>query len=243
MSPARPIDNVINCMSRAIDNDSLVYVGLSSTLPLLAVALAKARGLKLKLLSVAEIYDAEDISITPSSGDPFAFHRGKGILTSLEAFDLARKGLLDIMFFSAAQVDAQANLNISVIGNWEKPRVRLPGGAAAAYLYVHARKLILWLNDHSKRSLPAKVDFITAPGPSSDEKRRVVLCTPKAYMEYEQSINKWVLKSLMHGIDLNDALSNMGFIPHMDSITYLDPLNDNELSLLNRIDPNNIRYK
>ncbi|MFP3044287.1 MAG: CoA-transferase [Thermocladium sp.] len=243
MRNERPIDNVINCMSRAIDNESLVYVGLSSALPLLAVALAKARGLRLKLLSVSEIYDAEDISITPSSGDPFAFHGGKGILTSLEAFDLARKGLLDIMFFSAAQVDAQANLNISVIGSWEKPRVRLPGGAAAAYLYVHSRKLILWLNEHSKRSLPAKVDFITAPGPSSDEKRRIVLCTPKAYMEYDQSISEWVLKSLIRGTDLNDVLSNMGFAPHMDSLTYMDPLNEEELSLLNRIDPNNVRYK
>ncbi len=160
------MDNVIKCMAKQLkDGGDIIYTGLTSVPAVLAVALARYWGLNIWFINVAEVYEPpRNIAITPSSGDPYSFINGEGFVTSLDAFDLARRGQLDVMFFSAAQVDRRGgNMNLSVIGNYEKPKVRLPGGAAAAYLYRRARRVVMWLKEHSRRTLVERVDFITAP--------------------------------------------------------------------------------
>lgn len=125
------MDNVIKCMATQLRNGDITYTGLASVPAILAIELARYWGLNTWFINVAEIYEPKDIVITPSSGgDPYSFIDGKGFFVSLDAFDLARRGQLDVMFFSAAQLDRRGNMNLSVIGSYERPRVRLPGGAA-----------------------------------------------------------------------------------------------------------------
>jgi len=237
------MDDVIKCMAQQLRDGDIVYTGLASVPAVLAVMLARYWGREITFLNVAEIYEPVDVSITPSSGDPNVFIGGRGIVTSLDVFDLARRGLLDVMFFSAAQVDRRGNMNLSVIGNYEKPRVRLPGGAAAAYLYRRARRVIMWLKEHSSRTLVERVDFVTAPGPSANGPK-LSICTPRALFEFDHSIGELVLTGLLPGSTIDDIINNMGFRPRIrEPVTILEPVTEDEVRLLNKWDPNNVRSR
>jgi len=237
------MDDVIKCMAQQLRDGDIVYTGLASVPAVLAVMLARYWGREITFLNVAEIYEPVDVSITPSSGDPNVFIGGRGIVTSLDVFDLARRGLLDVMFFSAAQVDRRGNMNLSVIGNYEKPRIRLPGGAAAAYLYRRARRIIMWLKEHSSRTLVERVDFVTAPGPSANGPK-LSICTPKALFEFDNSIGELVLVGLLPGSTIDDVINNMGFRPRIrEPVTILEPVTEDKVRLLNKWDPNNVRSR
>ncbi len=235
------LDNVIKCMAQQLRDKDIVYTGLASVPAVLAVMLAKRWGREIIFLNVAEIYEPTDVLATPSTGDPNVFIGGKGIVTNLDASDLAKRGLLDVMFFSAAQVDRKGNMNLSVIGNYKEPRVRLPGGAAAAYMYRRARRIIMWLNEHSSRRLVERVDFVTAPGPTANGPR-LSICTPKALFEFDHGIGELVLTGLFPETSIDDAINNMGFRPRVrEPIITLEPATENEVKLLNKWDPNNVR--
>ena len=79
-------------------------------------------------------------------------------------FDLAQAGRLNLFFLSGAQIDGQGNINLMTIGPYEKPKVRLPGGAGSAILAYVVERVVLFKTDHSPRGLVGVVDTVTAPG-------------------------------------------------------------------------------
>jgi glutaconate CoA-transferase subunit B len=81
-----------------------------------------------------------------------------------EFYNFAVRGRLDVFFASGAQIDQHGNFNLSVIGEYEHPKVRLPGGRANGILAFVAKRLILFRTEHSRRVFVPRVDFVTAPG-------------------------------------------------------------------------------
>jgi glutaconate CoA-transferase subunit B len=53
---------------------------------------------------------------------------------------------------------------MSVIGPFDSPRVRLPGGAGSAAIMPRARRTLLWRTKHDRRVFVDKLDFVTAAG-------------------------------------------------------------------------------
>ena len=103
-------------------------------------------------------------------------------------FDLAQAGRLNVFFLSGAQIDGQGNLNLMAIGpyeTYEKPQVRLPGGAGSAILAYVVERVVLFKTEHAARGLVAAVDTVTAPGytpelsPWQRPGRFTCLVTPK----------------------------------------------------------------
>jgi glutaconate CoA-transferase subunit B len=62
------------------------------------------------------------------------------------------------------QIDGAGRINLSAIGPYERPRVRLPGGAGSAMLMPTARRVILWRTRHDRRTFIERLDFVTAAG-------------------------------------------------------------------------------
>jgi glutaconate CoA-transferase subunit B len=96
---------------------------------------------------------------------------GSDLLASSEAyfpleqvFDLSMRGKLDVAFLGGIQFDVHGNVNASVIGDYHKPKVRLPGGAGSAVLIPTAKKAIIWRTKHDVRTFVEKVDFVTTRG-------------------------------------------------------------------------------
>jgi glutaconate CoA-transferase subunit B len=72
-------------------------------------------------------------------------------------------GRIDVGFLGAAQIDRFANLNSTVIGEYARPKTRLPGAGGAPEIATHARQTFVVLKQ-SPRSFVPRLDFRTTMG-------------------------------------------------------------------------------
>lgn len=244
MAEPRATDNMIKCMAQLIEDGDVAYHGLTSPVPVLAMVLAKrALGRDFTWVSVVEHLEPlpEKVRLRPSTGDPWSQPGQIGILTTIDAFDLAAKGRLTTMFFGAAQVDEEGNTNLTAIGSYENPRVKLPGGAATAYLFPLVPKIIIWAR-HEPRVLRRRVDFITGPGRLRLEKGyRHLLCTNRALIEF--TLEGPVLRKLLPGNTVEDVVRNAEMrIKIPEKVETMEPPTPEEMRVIEEADPTGVRY-
>ena len=72
-------------------------------------------------------------------------------------------GRVDVGFLGAAQIDRYANLNSTVVGPYERPKVRLPGSGGAPEMAVHCREIFIVM-PQSRRGFVERLDFLTTLG-------------------------------------------------------------------------------
>jgi glutaconate CoA-transferase subunit B len=85
----------------------------------------------------------------------------------VETFDLAAQGRIDAFFLGGGQIDGRGNINLVGTGAYPAGDVRWPGSFGSAYLYYLVPKVILFREEHTRRVLVPRVDFISAPGMSA----------------------------------------------------------------------------
>ncbi len=66
--------------------------------------------------------------------------------------------------FAARRSISTGNVNNSVIGDFKKPKVRLPGSAGMGDMATLDKKIYIWSTTHNSRTFVEKVDFLAAPG-------------------------------------------------------------------------------
>src|SRR6185295_1175835 len=72
-------------------------------------------------------------------------------------------GRIDVGFLGAAQIDRHGNLNSTVIGNYDHPKVRLPGGGGAPEIAASCKETLVILKQ-SPRTFVERLDFRTSVG-------------------------------------------------------------------------------
>ena len=72
-------------------------------------------------------------------------------------------GRIKIGFLGGAQIDKYANLNTTVVGPYDKPKVRLPGGGGAPEIATSCGEIFI-IMAQSKRGFVDKLDFVTSIG-------------------------------------------------------------------------------
>jgi len=72
-------------------------------------------------------------------------------------------GQVQVAFLGAAQVDPHANLNSTVIGDYEHPKTRLPGAGGAPEIATGCKEVVV-IAPHSKRTFVKELDFMTTTG-------------------------------------------------------------------------------
>ncbi len=149
--------------AREIGDGEVVFVGMR--LPLLAFNLAKRthapraiglfeNGLVRDRVPPADLYTMSD---APNIV-------GAAWATGLvDVMQLLQRGDVDLGFIGGAEVDRFGNINTSVIGSPDQPKVKLPGSGGGADIACLARRLVS-LMQHEPRRLRERVDFITSPG-------------------------------------------------------------------------------
>ncbi|MEM0374295.1 MAG: CoA-transferase [Sulfolobaceae archaeon] len=232
------LDFMIKGMAELLDDGEIVYIGLNSFLPLISSIMARDYyKKKIRIVGVAEAYNPVSIVLKASTGDP-SYAEGTPIFPTYEAFDLAQKGKLDVMFFGPAQIDKETNVNISVIGSYEKPKVRLPGGAATAFLMPLVNKLILWNTKHSRRTLVNKVDFVT--GTAKYSQNKVFLVTNKCIMEYDRIKKVWKLVALYPSSTIEEIINETEFQFAVEKPRIIK-ISESESEFIKNIDPYSLR--
>lgn len=156
--------HVVIGLARLIQPGDVVFTGVNSAVPTAACLLAKRTGRSFTHLNVAGGVDVCPPTLPASSGDPRLVSGTSAIFPNEDFYDLCARGRMDIAFLGAAQIDADGHTNVSAIGSWHSPKVRLPGGGGAAVMMPTARRSVIWQTSHSRRGLVAHVDFATASG-------------------------------------------------------------------------------
>ncbi len=155
---------VIN-LARFIRPNEITFSGVNSTMPMLACLLArKAYDFPFTYINVAGGVDPTPSRIPLSSSDPVLAEHSASIFANEDFYDLCTRGRMDLTFLGAAQIDGEGSANNSAIGDWHKPKVRLPGGGGGAVMLPTARRACTWRTEHSKRTLVEKLDFRTSWG-------------------------------------------------------------------------------
>jgi glutaconate CoA-transferase subunit B len=115
------------------------------------------------------IYESGTIGTKPhvlplSIGDGELAETADAVVSVPEIFAYwLQGGRIDVGFLGAAQLDRYGNLNTTVIGNYEKPRTRLPGAGGAPEIAASAKEVLLILKQ-DPRTFVERLDFLTTPG-------------------------------------------------------------------------------
>lgn len=158
------------------------------------------------------------------------------------ALSLLQRGVVDLGFLGAAEIDRYGNINSTTIGDYEKPKVRLPGSGGANDIASLAKRVVI-IVPHEKRKFPPRCSYVTTPGfldgPGARERAGlrgagpVRVITNLAVLGFDDASKQMCLESLHPGISLDEVRDNTGFdliVP--DSITETRTPTGEELRLL-----------
>jgi glutaconate CoA-transferase subunit B len=156
---------MVVALARLLRDGETVFHGVASPIPMVATLLAKAtHAPNLVYLNIAGGVDPEPATLPVSTVDPSLLRGARSMVTLTDLFDLAASQRLDTAFLSGVQIDGQGRTNMSVIGPFARPKVRLPGGAGSAAIMPRAKRTLLWRTKHDRRVFVDTLDFVTAAG-------------------------------------------------------------------------------
>ena len=175
-----------------------IAVGVLSPIPGSAALLARARS-----------GGDKRVSIIGHQQEPFRTDGG------VDLFDCAAQGRLDAFFLSGGQIDGQANVNLTGIGEYPTQQVRWSGTFGSAYLYFLVPRVILFREEHTRRVFVPKVDFVSAPGVSVDGVYRpggpYALVTGLCVFLFDKAKARFKLVSVHPGHSVEEVRDQTGF--------------------------------
>ncbi|WP_370326574.1 hypothetical protein [Euzebya sp.] len=161
------------------------------------------------------------VELSFMSSEAAAYERATarwGFLSAVNVIHLANRGNVECV--SSAQIDGDAAINLSVIGDYDRPKVRLPGGVGAPEVIQNYRKMLAYFGRHDARTLTREVDFATGkrtpisagarsqrglqPGP-------VIIVTPIAVLVKDDDGAPFTLESVHDGATPDDVVAATGF--------------------------------
>lgn len=234
--PTTPDVMMAVTMSRLLRDGETVFHGVASPLPLVAILLAKAtHAPHLVYLNITGSVDPAPVRLPRSTVDPALLRGTRSLITLADAFDLSARGELDTVFLSGVQIDPEGRINMSAIGNYAHPKVRLPGGAGSAFLMSTANRVLLWRTRHDRRTFVETLPFVTGAGNVD----RVV--TPLCVFQRDRESGRLRIESIHPYATAEDVAENTGFEVAVEERPVTPPPTAEERSALETLDPDGIR--
>jgi glutaconate CoA-transferase, subunit B len=198
--------------SRRLRNDTVCFVGIG--LPSRAANLARATHAPECVL----IYESGTIGAKPghlplSIGDGELAETADAVVSVAEIFSYwLQGGRIDIGFLGAAQIDKQGNLNSTVIGDYARPKVRLPGAGGAPEIAAWCRETFVMLRQ-TPRAFVERLDFLTSVGHPSRSGGAGVTCvvTDLGLLEPDAETGELVLTELHPDVTVEEATEATGW--------------------------------
>ena len=211
---------LISTISLLLDGLRHIAVGVLSPIPGSAALLAASRSTSIK-----------KVSIIGSMKEPYRLDG------AVDLFDCAGQGRIDAFFLSGGQIDGQANVNLTGIGQYPTQATRWSGAFGSAYLYFLVPRVILFREEHTRRVFVPRVDFISAPGTSAPNVFRpggpYALVTPLCLFSFNRKIGRFRLESIHPGHTIEEIKDNTGFAFDLPDIVTETPIPDpNTLKLM-----------
>ncbi len=206
--------------ARLLPDRATCFVGIG--LPGTAANLAR----RLHAPELVLIYESGPVGAKPpvlplSIGDGILSLTADTVVPTHEIFRYwLQGGRIDIGFLGAAQIDRFANINTTVIGDYRRPKVRLPGAGGAPEIAAHAGETYIVLR-HRRRAFVERLDFVTTlgHGEGGDHRRRLGLrgrgptrvVTDLCILEPEEETRELVVTSVHPGVTREEILAETGW--------------------------------
>jgi glutaconate CoA-transferase subunit B len=228
---------MIVAAARELAGQRVCFVGVG--LPNIAVNLAKRTvATDLELVYEAGVFGARPARLPLSIGDPTIVTNATAVTSMFELFGFyLQGGLIDVGFLGAAQIDRHANINTTVIGDYQAPKTRLPGSGGACEIAQNAKSIFVIMRQ-SSRSFVERLDFRTSVGT-----RVRVVVTDLGVYHLDQGEMR--LDSLHPGATLDDVRGSMGWEPRVaDTLSETPAPSHEELRMIREeLDPGGVYTK
>jgi glutaconate CoA-transferase, subunit B len=197
------------------------------------------------------VYEAGAIGAKPprlplSIGDGMLGETADAVVSVPEIFNYwVQPGRIDVGFLGAAQIDRYANINTTVIGGYDDPKVRLPGAGGAPEIAASCGEVIVIVRQ-SPRAFVQKVDFVTSVGHGNGpgERERLGLrgkgptkvITDLGILEPDPETKELVLTHVHPGVTAEQAQEATGWdLRIAPDLVTTEPPTDDELSKLREL--------
>ena len=248
MADYNAMELMICLASRLLEDGSTVGVGTGA--PCAAAMLAQ----KTHAPSLVICFEAGGLapllpSMPISVGDSRTFYRGLMATSMNDILEACQRGMVDYTFLGGAQIDTYGNLNSTVIGDYDKPKVRFPGsGGANDFASLCWRTLVM--TQHDRRRFVEKLDFLTTPGYLTGPGARETAGLPEgtgpykvitnlAVMGFDDASKRMQVESLHPGVTFDQVQQNTAFeLLQATAVGRTEPPGDQELGILrDQVDP------
>jgi glutaconate CoA-transferase, subunit B len=221
MSDFTPNEMMTIAASRVLKSSDVCFVGI---------------GAPSAACNVARLTHAPDITLIYESGtlgtapDVLPLSIGDGelcdtALTTVSVPEMFRYwlqgGHVTIGFLGAAQLDKFGNINTTVIGDYAKPKTRLPGGGGAPEIASSAQEIYITMAQ-SKRGMVETIDFFTSFGHGTGGNHRqrlgmktkgpTLLITDLAIWKPDPATKEFTVVSLHPGVTRDDVQASCGWV-------------------------------
>jgi glutaconate CoA-transferase, subunit B len=228
--------------ARSLRDGMVCFVGIG--LPSAAANLAR----RLHAPSLVLIYESGPIGAKPdrlplSIGDGILATTADTVVSVPEIFNYwLQPGRIDVGFLGAAQLDRMGNINTTVIGDYDKPKTRLPGAGGAPEIAASCREVLVVVR-HSVRSFVEKLDFVTSVGfgEGPEDRQRfgyrgrgpVRVITDLGVLEPDPGTRELTLVSVHPGVTVDQVRDATGWpLRVTDDLATTEPPTEHELTTL-----------
>ena len=242
IEPATTDEIMTVIASRELEDGVVCFVGIG--MPSTAANLARSTHAPHAVL----IYESGTIGAKPtvpplSIGDGELAETADAVVSVPEIFAYwLQAGRVDVGFLGAAQLDRFGNINTTVVGDYEHPRVRLPGAGGAPEIAASARRTFIMLRQ-TPRTFVERLDFVTSVGhgEGGDSRARLglrgqgptVIITDIGVLRPDPMTGEFVLTAVHPGRTAAEAVAATGWpLRVSDSLGTTEPPSAAELRAL-----------
>src|SRR6187401_725282 len=209
MADYTPNEMMTIAAARALKDDDVCFVGIG--MPSAAANLARLTHAP----NITLIYESGTLATKPNIL-PLSIGDGELCETAITTVSVPEMfrywlqgGRIKVGFLGGAQIDKFANLNTTVVGPYDKPKVRLPGGGGAPEIATSCGEIFI-IMAQGKRSFVPKLDFVTSlgHGEGGDSRKKLGatnkgptrLMTDLAVFEPEAGSSEMIVTSIHSGV-------------------------------------------
>lgn len=222
----------------------ILGVGLPTTAGALAKALYAPHA---TLMMESGIIDFEPLLPLNHIADAHSC-RGFSYATDLfSAFTMTYRGFVDVCFLGVGQIDKFGNVNTTVIGDYYKPTIRLPGSGGAADFISYSKRAVLTMLGGN---FVNKLDYMTSPGylegGDSREKSGLfpkgsgpsMLLTTKGVFRFDPVTKEIYLSQIHPRVKVEDVKKEVPWdLKIADHLTETPQPSDEEIDFIRRFAP------
>jgi len=245
MADYKPNEMMTIAAARGLKNDDVCFVGIGQ--PSAACNLARLTHAP----DITLIYESGTLATKPNVL-PLSIGDGELCETALTTVSVPEMfrywlqgGRIKVGFLGGAQIDKYANLNTTVVGPYDKPKVRLPGGGGAPEIATSCGEIFI-IMAQGKRGFVDKLDFVTSIGHVSggDSRQKLGvktkgptrLITDLALFEPDPETKEMIVTAMHPGVTREQIQENTGWqVRFAAQVAETKPPTQQELEVLRDI--------